>query len=975
MVVFLIDAQPAPARVVRHLRRDRRLRLEVPGLQGDRFLGRRLEQALRTWPGVEEARADPRSGRFLLRYAHGAPLLERLREEPEALLLPLARGALEVPPSRHWHTLHVPEVLAALDTGVAGLSAKESARRLRRFGPNLLAEEEARSRLSLLTAQVANVPMGMLLGSAALSALLGDPLETAAILVVVGVNAAIGYRIERHNQELLASWQQLQAGHARVLRDGALLTVHVATLVPGDVLVCRAGDVLPADARVVEAHRLACDEAPLTGESEPQPKSAPSVAERTPLAERTSMLYAGTTVATGHGRAVVVATASRTELARVRQLAEAARAPTDPLVRRLARLDSRAAVVSVGLAMLTGAAGLLHGRPVTDVLRGTVALGVAALPEGLPLVATAALVRSMQRLHARGMVVRRVASAEALGGVTVICADKTGTVTLNEMELEVLDLGEGPLSPQQVRAQPERLFAHPPTLALAAALLNSDVDVQRSGMRLAVSGSATERALVEAAHAAGLDGAALRRTFPRRHLYERRERIQYVVSIHEDPDNARVAFLKGAPEQVLALCDRDFRGPLDASARARLRRRNEQLASEGLRVLALAWRRLPPGREASPEQGGYTWIGLVGLRDRLREGAADSIRLARSAGIRTLLLTGDQKRTAEAVARQVGLRGEARTAAELQLLRGDGTDARAELDRMAVIARVTPEDKLALVRALRARGEVVAMAGDGVNDAPALKAADVGIAVGASATDLAREVADVVMAGEDLRSIISAVGEGRIVQDNLRRALRFLFATNSSEMALMIGAALLGARDPLTPMQLLWINLLTDTLPGVALALEPGRPDVLDRPPPPPQLLSPHALRRVGLDGLLLAGVGAAGLVLGGPPLAFSMLTAAQLSYVDVCRAPYEGAREPEAQRRYLSLVGGAMGMQLGALTLPTLRHVLGLPAPSVPGLVGLAAGFLAPRLLMRRTDGRIRRRVAPSSPAPFRELRQEVSP
>ncbi|HSP78852.1 MAG TPA: cation-transporting P-type ATPase, partial [Myxococcaceae bacterium] len=834
-------------------------------------------------------------------------------------------------------------------SGPQGLEHEEVLARLRRYGPKLVEQEGTRSLLAVLGAQVANVPMGLLLGSAAASALAGDRLEAVAILVVVGLNAGIGYRMERSNEELLSSWQKLEAGVAQVLRGGVLRQVPSAELVPGDVLLCRAGDVLPADVRVLEAHRLSCDESPLTGESESRPKQSRPVEEGAALADRGSMMFGGTTVATGHGRAVVVATGRGTEVARVRELVERAREPVDPLSRRLAKLDRRLAVASVGAASLAGVAGLVHGRPPTAVLRSAVALGVAALPEGLPLVATAALVRSMQRLQQRGMVVRRVASAEALGGVTLICTDKTGTLTCNQMRLHVLDLGRGPLELEGLRAEPERVLEDGPTLALSTALLNSDVDVHRTGKELVVSGSSTERALVSAAHQAGLDGEALRRVFPRRKLQERSEGVHYVVSLHGAPEGGEVAFMKGAPEQVLAQCERNLHGPLDDEGRQRVLRRNEELADAGLRVLALAWRRIQPGSGAP--SGGYTLIGLVGLKDELRAGAVDSVRRARDAGIRTVILTGDQPRTAAAIAREVGLAGEALSAAELErvlpLPDGKLTEL---LDRVAVLARVTPEHKVALVRALRERGELVAMAGDGINDAPALKAADVGIAVGASATDLTRQVADVVMAGEDLRSIISAVGEGRIVQDNLRRAMRFLFATNLSEMTLVVAAALLGLREPLSPMQLLWLNLLTDTLPGVALALEPGDPDILDRPPAPPgaPLLSPSVTERIVRDGLLLAGVGTAGWVLGGPPLAFGALTAAQLGYAWVCRAPPRARAlgAAKADWRFTSFVGGGAALQLAALTVPPLRRILGMPAPSPLTLGSYAVGLALPRLV-----------------------------
>ncbi len=954
MVVLVLNSQAAPAQVVRHARAARRLRLSVPGLQWDVRAGGQVERALSTWPGVEEARADVRTGNVLVRYSAGAPLLARLREEPDVRSAP-RRGAVRVTPSlsQPWHALSMTEVLQKLSTSTEGLSQAEVGQRLRQHGLNLQEEEHSRSSLALLGRQVANLPMALLLGSAGVSALLGDGLETSAILVVVGVNVAIGYRMEKKNQELIASWRQLEAGQATVLREGVLRTTSAAELVPGDVLLVGPGDRIPADARVLQADRLACDEAPLTGESEPRAKHPEAVADGAPLAERTCLLYGGTTVSGGHGRAVVVATGASTEVANVRALVRRGRAPEDPLVRRLEKMDRSLAGTAALSAVLTGLSGLLHRRPAARVVRSAVALGVATFPEGLPLVATSALVRSMQRLQARGLVVRRMAAAEALGGVTLICVDKTGTLTVNEMALEVLDLGAGPISLSGLKARPhEKLQEDVPSFLLAAAVLNSDVDVHRNGSHenLEMTGSSTERALVSAALEGGLDPERLRTEFPRLALRGRSNGVRYQVTVHRAPGGAQVAFLKGAPRQVLALCNRTARGPLDANERAKVLASNEQMANDGMRVLAVAWRRMNGAGDDKQEED-YTLLGLVGLRDQMRESAADTIRQAREAGIRTLIVTGDQKHTAEAVARQVGIDGLTCTAEELtpMLERADG-----ELERVAVVARVSPEDKLALVRALRARGEVVAMAGDGINDAPALKAADVGIAVGANASDLARQVADVVMAGDDLRSIVAAVGEGRIVQDNLRRAMRYLLATNFSELALMLGAAVSGQPEPLSPLQLLWINLLTDTLPGVALALEPGDPDVLDRPPAPPEarLLSKAAAAQVIRDGSLLAAVSGAALIFGGPPASFSLLSAAQLGYALACRAPRSaGALQVHADRRFGGLVGSSASLHLAMLTLPPLRRLLALPPPGLSTLGATAVGAAVVLKLFGRRD------------------------
>jgi Ca2+-transporting ATPase len=581
------EALPPQASLSRHARAAHRLRLSVPGLLGDPLLARHLEETLSHYPGVRSARASTRSGRLLIIYDEAPALLAALPQQPAPRAVrrarPDARGAEvarggEIPELPPFHALPLDEVLRLLQTSPEGLDPAEVARRQAQVGLNLPEPEEARSHLQILAAQLKGIPTGILLGASALSLALGDLTEAAAILAVVTLNTAIGYRIERKNEDLLASWRKMEAGEVQVLRGGDLQAVPSFDLVPGDVLLCRGGDMVPADARVIDAHRLSCDEAPLTGESEPAHKAPAPVAREAPLAERGCMLYAGTAIASGHCRAVVTATGPRTELAQVQRLLLRERAPRAPLEVRLNQLGNRAAALGIAASVAAGAAGLLRRRPAAQVLRTAVALGVAALPEGLPVVATAALVRCMHRMRERHMVVRRLAAAETLGGVTVICADKTGTLTKNEMRLQVLDLGQRPLDPAAVRARPREPLSHPPTLALAAAVLNSDVDVHMNGKGLSVSGSATERALVTAAHQAGLDSMALRAAFPRLLLRERSEGVNYVVSLHRQARGPLLAFVKGAPDQVLALCDRDLRGPLGEEARRRLLRRNDEMA-------------------------------------------------------------------------------------------------------------------------------------------------------------------------------------------------------------------------------------------------------------------------------------------------------------------------------------------------------------------------------------------------------------
>lgn len=968
--------------VVWHGRHARRLRLRVDCLRARPSEALRLERLIQELPGVEHVAADPRSGRVLVDYAPGAALLGRIREVSTdrssassswlpRLHLPRWLDAAAVPEQskvrpadRHWHALAFEQVATEFDTTVLGLTAKEAELRLGRCGPNLVDDIEPRSNLAILASQLDNLPSVLLLGSSILSLLLGDRLDAASILSVVGLNTTVGYQVEHKNEQLLASWRHLEAGEAQALRDGALQLVPARGLVPGDVILCRSGDIIPADARVIDAHRLACNEAPLTGESEAQSKQVEAVPIDAPVAERPSMLFAGTTVLQGHGRAIVIATGTGTEMAKVGALLDRERAPQAPIERRYGELSNRIAWAGVASGIAAGLVGTLRGRGIVAGARDAVALAVGAIPEGLPVVATSALVRAMGRLRERGMVVRRLASAETLGAVNVICADKTGTLTHNDMRLEVVEVDSKVLAPNELHADPARLFADRVSLALAAGMLNSDVDVLDQPGGNVIAGSSTERALVAAATAAGLDRVALRRDYPRRLLRERSDGVHYVVSIHGSPAGDEIAFLKGAPEQVLSLCHSEGRGRLGGSRKRQLLARNAALAADGLRVLALAWCRLPRRGDRRADNG-YDLIGLVGLRDPLRDGAADAVGAAARAGVRTVIITGDQMRTAQSVARSIGLSGQTIEGSAVARMIENG-----DLDRLrqaSAFARVTPADKVAIVEALRQAGEIVAMVGDGINDAPAMKAADIGVAVGIGASDLARQAADLVMEREDLRAILAAISEGRIVQDNLKRALRYLLATNTAEVALVLGTALAG-RAVLTPLQLLWLNLLSDTLPALALALQPGNPDVLSRPPAQPgaPLLPPDAQWKISRDGAAMAGFGAAALWLGGSPAAFAAMAGIELAYGAACRAP-GAASNPE----FRDLMGTAVALQMSALTLPPLRRLFGLPGlAGSEEWLGFAGGLLAPWVLKRLAGGELIVRHNPhpalrSSPKP----------
>ncbi|HVK86083.1 MAG TPA: cation-transporting P-type ATPase [Kofleriaceae bacterium] len=921
----MLDDRELAAALVRHARASHRLRFEIATLFGDAHLARTIERDLGARSGVTRVRANPRSGRVLVELAPDAAILSEL----EHFAAPVVRRREGAPVgAAEAHSLDPAVVVRALRSSAHdGLHVDEAKRRLARHGENVLDGHRPTSRLALAARQLANVPTAILLSSALVSAVFGDLIEVGAIVTVVGLNATIGYRMERTSELLLEAWRTAEVGNAEVIRDGRPMRVNAAALVPGDLLLVRAGNIVPADARIVEEHRLLVDESALTGESEAVEKSMNPVAQSAALADRIGMLYRGTTVVGGHARAVVTATGEATELGTVQRLASAARSPKARLASRLDALAGRLAWSGALASGVSALASIAWRRSARDVMRDAVALSVAAIPEGLPVTTNAALVRAMARMRRRGIVVRRLGTTEALGGITVACADKTGTLTENRMRLEAVWIEGRRLERSSITCA--RVPVGPIAALLAASVLNSDLDYHRNHHGWHVTGSSTEQALAHAAIAAGIDPIELRSRFPRRRLIERSDQARYVVSEHELAIGGTLAVVKGAPEQVIELCE-IMDGPILEE--------NARMAAAGLRVLAVASR-----ADAAP----WRFLGLVALRDPLRSGAADAIRGAAHAGIRTVILTGDQRPTAEAIAREVGLTGEVIEGSELPAVLAD--DER--LRQIAVVARVTPSDKVAVIEALRAAGEIVAMAGDGINDAPALHTADVGIAVGARSTDLARQTADIVLEHEDLRSILAAIGEGRIVQDNLRRSVRFQIAGNLGELLLITGGALVGRRV-ISPLGVLWINLLTDSLPGLAIALEPGEPDVLSRPAAPPgaPILDRDDWRRIARAGSAIATVSGIAALFGGPLSAFATIGASQFGYAAAQRT----TDRVENDRRFAALIFGSAALHFAAVALSPARHLMRLAGPLPAALASFALALGAPLYLASRAGGQL---------------------
>jgi len=678
----------------------------------------------------------------------------------------------------------------------SGLSSTEAQRRLSEFGPNEIRREESQSALALFARQFASPVIWLLVGASVLSAALGELLDAGAIGAIVIVNAVIGFLQEHRAERAVMALRSMTAPRARVMRDGHSVMIPADAIVPGDFLVLEAGDVAAADARLHTAHALTTNEAPLTGESAPVEKTtAPTTAE-TPLAERHDFVFMGTSVATGTGLAEVVATGMQTELGRIAHLLSTAEDSVTPLQRRLARVSQTLLYICGGIVAVVALAGLLRGWPLLQVFMAAVSLAVAAVPEGLPAVVTIALAVGVQRMAARHVLVRRLPAVETLGCATVICTDKTGTLTTGVMRVREL---WGP--------------DHTKLLFAAAACCDAEI---RGDAQTGV-GDPTEVAILMAAAERGIHRDEIERTNAR------------VTEVPFDAVLKRMSieradghvYIKGAVETVLPLCVGDVS---DAS------QANTQMAERGLRVLAIAVS--PAGADQRA-----TLIGLIGIADPPRTEAIEAVAAARAAGITTVMITGDHQLTARAIARELGI--------------VSSHDVEADV----VHARATPEDKIRIVREWKARGAIVAMTGDGVNDAPALREAHIGIAMGRTGTEVTREASDMVLADDNFASIVAAVAEGRGIFDNIRKTLVYLLSGNAAELTVMLVAVLGGLPLPLLPLHLLWINVVTDGLPALALVVDPPEADVLQRPPrhPDEPMLGRAQWRFIITTGLLQA--------------------------------------------------------------------------------------------------------------------------
>ena len=766
-------------------------------------------------------------------------------------------------------SLTAAQAIAALDSRPAGLTTAEATARLEVHGRNELTRAAGPSAVALVLEQFRNPLIYILLVAVAVTIAIGEYLDATAIAIVLLFNAAIGFVQEYRAEQALEALRRLAPRRSLVTRDGTVIELDAAELVPGDVVSIEAGMAVPADARLLEATSLEVDQSVVTGESQAATKHVEPIDLEATVPDRTNMVVTGCTVTRGHARAVVTATGQATELGRIAStVAETERTDT-PLQQRMARLARTIGLLVLIVGALGMGAGLVRGIELEQLFLTMVALAVSAIPEGLPIVFTIALAIGLQRMVRRGVVIRRMPAVETLGSCDVIGSDKTGTLTENRMAVRQIvlapdgaevvgasyevtgaasrDDGEILRAGQPVNAAGDERLAR----LLTAATLVNDASLDRDGADFSAIGDPTETALLVAAARAGLDPTALTQARPRLDELPFESARRYAVTVHREPSGGRVAMIKGAPESVL-----ERSAPHAGHAVEQLRLTADHLASEGMRVLVIATRRLTDGDADLDQLEGFEPLGLIGMLDPPRAEAAGAVLQAQHAGVRILMITGDHPATATAIASQVGIDGAsepALTGTELSELEDDALYER--LRTTAVCARVSPDQKYRIVTLLQRHGHVVAVTGDGVNDAPALKAADIGVAMGLAGTDVAREAGDMVITDDNFASIVAAIEEGRVVFDNVRKATFYLLSCNLGELIAVLSSLFFALQLPFLPAQLLWLNVVTDSVPAIALGFEPGEPDTLEKPPRPREepVISPRLWERTVVVGVWMA--------------------------------------------------------------------------------------------------------------------------
>jgi Ca2+-transporting ATPase len=836
-----------------------------------------------------------------------------------------------------------PAAVVAAELGVdiaRGLPQTEIEARRARFGANRVVRDASRSLWSIALRQLRSIVIALLALAALIAFATRDVAEGIAIVGILIINAAVGFVVEWRSERALRSLRIQARTTARVLRDGLQQMLDAEELVPGDIILLDPGAHVPADARLCETIALRVEEAALTGESLAVAKSTEAVVADASLADRTSMVFLGTTVSAGRATAIVTATGDATEIGKIGRLVRNIEMEPTPLELRLASLGKTLVGIVLAVGAVVATAGILRGDPVWEMIEVGISLAVAAVPEGLPAVTTLILSVGVLRMARQHAIVRRLPAVETLGSTTVICTDKTGTLTLNQLAVREIDAAD----------------AHE---LLRIGALCSDAVI---GQGAAPVGDPTEVALLRAATDAGIDVAALRQSHRKLREVPFDPSTRHMITVHETPEGGTLVALKGAPSVVLSMCSE-----LTMQAREELQTRNMQLASRGLRVLAFA-----RGSDREDLSRGYTFLGFAALADPPRPAAAAAIARARDAGVRVVMLTGDQVETARAIAGELQLGGEGPpVVVHARELAGRDEAALTRAARETdAFARVTPEDKLRIVDALRKAGEIVAVTGDGVNDAPALRRADIGVAMGKSGTDAAKQTADLILTDDNLETVVAAIEEGRTIYANIAKFVHLLFSHNLGEVLMVFIAIMIAVPLPLLPLQILWLNVVTDIFPAFALALEPSQPHRMRGRRQRSDLLSRPFLVLIGWQGMMLAVVALAaygwalrmyGEGAHARTIALTALVAVQLGHVFNCRSRVVSALDGLFDNLHIwAAAATVVGLQVVAIAFAPLARLLGLTQLASADLAVVLACVLLPIAIVevQKMFGRARLRI-----------------
>ncbi|MBF2062889.1 MAG: cation-translocating P-type ATPase [Calothrix sp. C42_A2020_038] len=867
------------------------------------------------------------------------------------------------------HLKEADSVVQVLNTSkISGLSQQSVVNNLNKYGRNILPETVSRSEFSIFVEQFQSLPVALLTGAAAVSIATGGLVDALVIMGVVAINATIGYFTESQSEKIIHSLKKRDRPSTLVIRSSTSEEINTEDIVPGDILVLKPGSYVAADARLIETENLTVDESALTGESIPVSKTTKSLCGHDiPLADRINMVYKGTLVTGGQGIAVVVGTGEFTELGKIQKLVGEASATDTPLARQLDQVGSQLVMLSSGICGIVFLLGLFRGYPWLSMLKTSISLAVAAVPEGLPTVATTTLALGIRDMRQHQVLVRSLNAVEALGSVQKICLDKTGTITENRMSVveihtntQVLQVSDGEFIHAEKVINP---YVCDELLKLIhVSVLCNESEVEQANGEYIVKGSPTENALIYMAIAAGVDVNSLRENYPLIATNQRSENRNIMSTLHNTRHDYKLVALKGRPSEILSLCNSQMKNgqvvPLSEEDKFVIEIENERMAGQALRVLAVAYTHVDDVETTENLEQNLIWLGLIGMTDPVRKGVKDLMDQFHQAGIDTVMITGDQSPTAFAIAKKLELANHN----QLQIL--DSTDISsinpeakiALFDKVNVFARISPANKLQIVQALQAAGRVVAMTGDGINDAPALKAANVGVAMGGSGgTDAAREVADIIIADDNLETMIIAVSRGRTIYNNIRKSVHFLLSTNLSEIIVMLVATVLGTGQPLNAIQLLWLNLVTDIFPGLALALEPSEPDVLRKPPRQPDepIIKTSDFKNILFESGTLSistlaaysyGTSKYGMGSQASTIAFMSLTLGQLLHALSCRSQnYSILDVSMPKNQYLNVaIFGSIGLQLLTLGVPGLRMLLSLtPINIVDSIVISTSAFL----------------------------------